>query len=597
LPRPGQRLDDFELLSVLGAGSFAKVYLAQQVSLGRQVALKVSRNRGQEARTLASLEHDHIVRVFSEVVDREHDLRLLCMQYVPGTTLEKVIESLAGRRQAGWAGRDFLAAIDALSQQTTTLDLAALRDRELLDRSDFVEAGCWLGARLAEALAHAHRLGVLHRDVKPANVLLSRYGRPLLADFNVSFLAPDKSSTGEDALFGGTLAYMAPEHLDAFNPAILAPPESVDARSDVYSLGVVLFELFTGRLPFPLPEQGPGDNSDYLRALAGQRRGAVPSLTQWVDVPPALDRVVRRCLAPAPADRYPSAADLASALQGCRELRGVERELPRGGAVTAFALRYPFLMGCLLMLLPQVLGSIVNISYNSLRIVEQLSPPQQSAFERLVLIYNALVYPLCLALLFRQIGPVLRTWRRLSSLAPITGPEVEQVRRRALRLPLWVIGLSCLGWLPCGLVFPLGVSALAGWVGLEVFGHFVLSFVISGLIALTYSVFAIQFIVLRVLYPRLWLDERSPCQVARGEVGAVEGRLRLLVFLAVLIPLAGAVLLLGVGPEQLQSSYSAFRLLVTALLALGMVGLGVALLASAELSRALSALTGTRNDR
>jgi len=76
LPRAGQRLDDFDLLAVLGAGSFARVYLARQVSLGRAVALKVSRNHGQEGRTLASLEHDHIVRVFSEVVDHGRDLRL-----------------------------------------------------------------------------------------------------------------------------------------------------------------------------------------------------------------------------------------------------------------------------------------------------------------------------------------------------------------------------------------------------------------------------------------------------------------------------------------------------------------------------------------
>jgi eukaryotic-like serine/threonine-protein kinase len=80
LPGPGQRLDDFDLVRVLGAGSFAKVFLARQVSLGRHVALKVSLNRGNEARTLASLEHDHIVRVFSEVVDSQRDLRMLCMQ-------------------------------------------------------------------------------------------------------------------------------------------------------------------------------------------------------------------------------------------------------------------------------------------------------------------------------------------------------------------------------------------------------------------------------------------------------------------------------------------------------------------------------------
>ena len=89
-PASGQRIDDFELLQLLGEGSFGKVFLARQLSLERQVALKVTSNHGCEARTLASLEHDHIVHVFSETVDPTRDLRLLCMQYVPGTTLQRI---------------------------------------------------------------------------------------------------------------------------------------------------------------------------------------------------------------------------------------------------------------------------------------------------------------------------------------------------------------------------------------------------------------------------------------------------------------------------------------------------------------------------
>src|SRR5205823_639549 len=139
--------------------------------------LKVSRNRGQEARTLARLEHDHIVRVFSEVVDGERDLRLLCMQYVAGVTLEQLIGKLRELPPEGRTGRAMLDAIDQCTDPVP-LDLAALRDRELLEASDPIEAASWLGARLAEALAHAHNLGVLHRDVKPANVLVDRYGRP-----------------------------------------------------------------------------------------------------------------------------------------------------------------------------------------------------------------------------------------------------------------------------------------------------------------------------------------------------------------------------------------------------------------------------------
>src|SRR5262249_57227620 len=104
LPEAGQQVGDFHLLRVLGEGSFGRVFLAQQLSLDRQVALKVTLNRGSEARTLANLEHDHIVRVFSESVDRPRQLRLLCMQYVPGTTLERVIDALARRDRRAWDG-------------------------------------------------------------------------------------------------------------------------------------------------------------------------------------------------------------------------------------------------------------------------------------------------------------------------------------------------------------------------------------------------------------------------------------------------------------------------------------------------------------
>src|SRR5262249_8937100 len=136
LPNVGARVDDFELLELLGSGAFARVFLARQTSLGRLVALKVSHNRGQEARTLASLEHDHILRVFSEVIDASRDLRLLCMQYVPGTTLERVIEALRGLPPEKRDGRAILAAVDAQASQPTAFDLAALRDREVLGDLD-----------------------------------------------------------------------------------------------------------------------------------------------------------------------------------------------------------------------------------------------------------------------------------------------------------------------------------------------------------------------------------------------------------------------------------------------------------------------------
>jgi hypothetical protein len=175
------------------------------------------------------------------------------------------------------------------------------------------------------------------------------------------------------------------------------------------------------------------------------------------------------------------------------------------------------------------------------------------------------------------------------------GEQVARVRRLALRLPLWAIVLSCLGWLPGGLLFPLGLHLLADPVRPEVFGHFLVSFTLSGLIALTYSYFAVQFVVLRLFYPRLWVDAQNIRSLARAELKPVGRWLGLFQLFAGLIPLAGAILMIGVGPDQLTLT---FRLLVVGLIALGMAGFGAALLASSRLHRTLTAfLGGEQRDR
>ena len=174
----------------------------------------------------------------------------------------------------------------------------------------YVQAVLWLAARLADGLAHAHERGILHRDLKPANVLFADDGQPMLLDFN---LAADTKLRvrASAALVGGTLPYMAPEHLDGL-PRRARPP--VDARSDLYSLGVILFELLTGRHPFPIrrarsDEILPPDDRRPARAAprrcaAGTRRSRRPS-----------SRSSRRCLEPDPARRYQSARELQEDLQ------------------------------------------------------------------------------------------------------------------------------------------------------------------------------------------------------------------------------------------------------------------------------------------
>ncbi len=583
----GDRFDDFELLTELGRGSFARVFLAWQISLNRYVALKISADRGGEARTLARLEHDHIVHVYAETVHAARQMRVLCMQYVPGTTLAGVIDALAHRPRAEWSGQAILDAIDTLSHQPAAFEPAALRDREILSGCDFVEAVCWIGARLAEAVAYAHSQDVLHRDIKPANVLLSRYGRPLLADFNVAFDPRRLDSDKSDSL-GGTLAYMAPEHLDAWGQPQAAV---VDRRADIYSLGVVLFELLIGTRPFQ--ETGEGSSPQKtIHTMAVTRRARAPGPRDVrPDIPEELDCTIRRCLQPCPDDRYQDGHALAAALEGCRRLHQTRRELPPAGVLTRLAFRHPFLMLLALTLLPHVVGSAVNISYNQLRIVSELAASQQAAFHQVVNIYNAVIYVVCGACLYALIYPLYRAWRYLDRCPVPDAERVSIVRCRALRLSIWAIVLGCLGWLPGGLLFPVAISAMTGPVGGEVYGHFALSFTISGLIALTYSFLAVQFLVLRVLYPRLWVDARELRDRAATELSHVRARLRWAQLLAGLIPLTGAVLMVAVGPEQ-AASYGVFRILVTALIALGMLGFGLALATSSRIERCVAAFTG-----
>jgi serine/threonine protein kinase len=587
----GTILDDFELLGVLGGGTFGQVYLARQVSLGRQVALKVTPNLGNEARTLAQLEHDHIVQVFAQSIDAARNLQLLCMQYVPGTTLQRVMEALSRRPREQWNGRVVLEIIDAVSTMPAALDPAALRDREFLAACDFVEASCWFGARLAEALAHAHSHGVLHRDVKPANILVSRYGRPYLADFSVAATARRADAAGDT--FGGTLAYMAPEHLEAF--ATTSAPDAVREAADIYSLGVVLYELLVGRLPFEQPAGKAGSEDDALNALIAQRRAGPPALPREAAVPQTVARLLQRCLEPQPPRRYSSAAELARALDGCRELRRMDQELPPPGPMTSLLGRWPFALGFVLIVLPQLLGSVVNVSYNKLRIIERLTSDQHVLFERLVLAYNVVAYPVCLVILACLMLPIRSVWQRLERSAPLDACAVEGARRRALRLPRWAVVLSCFGWLPGGLLFPLGLRYLStAPVGFEVYGHFLISFTVSGLIALTYSFLVIQFLVLRVLYPRLWIEAGDMQPTARAELRGIDRRLALFPFVAALIPLAGALLMICVGPDPSfrGEDYQTFRLLVTALIALGMTGLGVAIGVTSLLRRTVAVLMG-----
>lgn len=591
LPRVGETLGDFQLVSELGRGAMGVVFLARQSSLDRQVALKVYSSAGNEARTMAVLEHRHIVQVFSETVLLEKSLRLLCMQYVAGTTLATIISTLARSGARSVEGAALLRVVDNACQLRATLDPRALRDRELLSSCDDVETTCWIGARLAEALGYAHRQGVLHRDMKPANILVDQYGCPSLADFSLSTRGkPDPHDSS--SVFGGTLAYMSPEHLDAFRGENRAQIHAVDERSDIYALGVVLFEMLNLRLPFATAPAGI-KGTQRLEFMAGERRKEIPAPTHGSAGGGSrpLDLVIRRSLDPDPSKRFADGESFAQALEGCRELHRRHRRLPPPGFFTRLGLRRPFLFAVFAVILPHLIGTAVNIAYNAQFIVSSLTNEQQQTFLWLVFVYNSLAYSVGVTGQAMLTLPVWYAWPGSLEVMP-EEDRLLRARRFVLSWPVWAAILACLCWLPGGIFFPAMLHYLRGPVDAMVFWHFLISFFLSGLIAMTYSLASIQYLALRIFYPHLWRSTEAIEETTRSELRDVPSRLRLIQLLSGLIPLLGAALIVSIQPDHQLFDKNMFRALSVGLIAMGMAGFQLAVTACDAVRGTIAALSG-----
>ena len=333
LPRAGADFLGFRLCGELGRGAFGRVYLARQGDLAdRLVALKVSADVAGESHALARLQHTNIVPIYS--VHRRGPLQAVCMPYLGAATLADTLTSLRSQAALPRSGEGLLSSLrsrrtlaSATGQRATggevdvvgaaSDDLGTTGGRpvrracsdeslpqvERLRGLGYVPAVLWVAARVADGLAHAHERGILHRDLKPANILFADDGEPVLLDFNLA--ADTRAGVGAAvALVGGTLPYMAPEQLRAFRD----DRPDVDARSDVYALGVILYELLTGRHPFPVRT---GSVDAILPKMIADRLGPVPDVRRAnLAVSPAVASIVRHCLEADPAGRYQSARDL-----------------------------------------------------------------------------------------------------------------------------------------------------------------------------------------------------------------------------------------------------------------------------------------------
>jgi serine/threonine-protein kinase len=298
-------IEGLRVLEELGAGSLSSVYKAVEIPLGRTVALKVLKSTipptspfamqlEREAKVLAELSHPNIglLHAFVKTESRMH----LVLEYVDGFSLATLL------KKKPTAPPDAVAAI---------------------------------GAMVARGLAHAHERGVVHRDIKPANVLVSRRGEVKIFDFGIAQRSAADEPVGlaplrlEDIAAFGTPAYMSPEQILG---------ESVDARSDIFSLGVVLYQLVCGARPFER-----GDETERRPAAHRIRRDpAIPLHRRAPDVPPALERVIMRAIEKLPADRFQSATTLAEQLEELTQARTdlpgerlVVQALEHAGLVTA----------------------------------------------------------------------------------------------------------------------------------------------------------------------------------------------------------------------------------------------------------------------
>lgn len=299
-PAPGDALAEFTIVRQLGRGGFAHVYLARETTAGnRAVVLKVSADGLGEADKLGPLSHPHVMRVLN--ARQIGPLAVLTMPFLGTATLEDVA---AGKP----TDRLSLEAICATPGAADDPVVAETFPSPFSASTRFDLAIAAIGVGVADALAFLHARDLAHQDLKPSNVLLTPSGFPFLLDFNLTTQAgPSHGSVG------GTVPYMAPEQLAAFcSPG--TPPTYNRSAADVYSLGVILYELLADRHPFR--NEGPthklGLPSQEVVAARQQPPTPVTALNPTVD--PVLAAVVMQCLAAEPTHR-PTAADLAARLR------------------------------------------------------------------------------------------------------------------------------------------------------------------------------------------------------------------------------------------------------------------------------------------
>jgi tetratricopeptide (TPR) repeat protein len=306
-PKPGDVLRNLSLVAELRRGSFSRVFLARNVALGgRLVVVKVHRGSSREAENLGKLVHDNIVPVTYAEHASDDEFSLLHMPFLGRATLGHVLRRLWRDGRRPLRASEILSAIH--ESRETTDDVNGMLSDPRWMKASYLDGILAIALQIVEGVAHAHRMGILHLDLKPSNVLMTESGCPKVLDFNLSV---DRES--QHLRLGGTPPYMSPEQTNCF---LMGEHASVvDERSDVYALGVMLHEMLCGKRPIDCAEGGRLTTTVLRQQLAKQR--SVKLDVSWAEygVNERLGSIVKRCLAADPEERYPSTASLAWALR------------------------------------------------------------------------------------------------------------------------------------------------------------------------------------------------------------------------------------------------------------------------------------------
>ena len=345
-------IGDYRIIREVGRGGMGVVYEAEQISLGRRVALKVLpfaavlderqiKRFRNEALAVAQLDHPHIVDVYG--VGCERSVHFYTMRFVDGESLSAVIDHLRApnrqrepRRATGATGplektEAYERADQSRNPRTVgdwahdggsnellptaneTSPLAALSTQATPTGREFFRNVARIGIEVAEALDHAHQQGVIHRDIKPANIILDGTGKAWVADFGLARIETGVTMTMTGDLVG-TVRYMSPEQA-------MAKRVVVDHRTDVYSLGVTLYELLTLQPAFP-----EEDRHELLRRIASDEPRPPRKLNAMI--PAELDTIILKASAKVPGERYESAQELADDLKRFLEDRPIRAKPP-----------------------------------------------------------------------------------------------------------------------------------------------------------------------------------------------------------------------------------------------------------------------------